>query len=103
MLPAGKSFMPPHRSKGGWGFGVSKGSVEQPQCGLMRRFCARAENSQEGTIMAKNRGRLRPTVRDPVEILVEIANDPEAPATARVAAAKALLLANKGAQPAEDA
>ena len=53
--------------------------------------------------MAENRGKLRPTVRDPREILVEIANDPEAPATARVAAAKALLLANKGAQPAEDA
>ena len=53
--------------------------------------------------MTKNRGRLRPTVRDPVEILVEIANDSEAPATARVAAAKALLLANKGAQPPEDA
>ena len=52
--------------------------------------------------MAENRGKLRPTVRDPREILVEIANDPEAPATARVAAAKALLLANKGAQPAED-
>ena len=53
--------------------------------------------------MAKNQGKLRPTVRDPVEILVEIANDPEAPATARVAAAKALLLANKGAQSPEDA
>jgi len=52
--------------------------------------------------MAKNRVRLRPTVRDPVTILTEIANDPEAPATARVAAAKALLT-HQGAQPAEDA
>ena len=75
----------------------------QPSLGLMRRFCARAENFQKGTIMAKNKVHQRLTVRDPVAILTEIANDPEAPATARVAAAKALLLANKGAQPAEDA
>ena len=53
--------------------------------------------------MAKNQGRLRPTVRDPVEILTEIMNDSDAPATARVAAAKALLNASKGAQSPEDA
>ena len=53
--------------------------------------------------MAKNKVHQRLTVRDPKEILTEIMNNPDAPATARVAAAKALLLANKGAQPPEDA
>ena len=53
--------------------------------------------------MAKNQGKPRPTVRDPVEILTEIMNDSDAPATARVAAAKALLNASKGGQSPEDA
>jgi hypothetical protein len=68
----------------------------------MRIFCARAENSRKVKMKEKTPVSQHLTMRDPIAILIEIMNDRKAPATARVAAAKALLLANKGAQPAED-
>src|SRR4051794_18926836 len=101
-MPAGQKISGPGHRKGGGGFESIQATPEQPLFGLMRAIRARAENFPGGTMKAKNQGRLRPTVRDPVAILTEIANDLDAPATARVAAAKALLLAGK-TRPPEDA
>ena len=52
--------------------------------------------------MRAQKTRRKPKPIDPIDVLTSIASDENAPATARVAAAKALLLAGKDRAVAED-